>query len=141
METGDHTISLLLMTETGAADNEMWSYGDENFEIMKKYYDIRKELKPYIKELYKEASENGAPLIRAMFFEFPEDEECWKIQDQYMFGTRYLVAPILELNRFEREVYLPKGKWMLTSNGQIFEGGQRVKVAAPIEYMPVFEKQ
>ncbi len=122
-------------------DNEMWSYGDDNFKIMKKYYDIRMELKPYIKKLYEEASTNGSPLIRTMFYEFPDDVKCWDIQDQYMFGSEYLVAPILHLNEFEREVYLPEGKWELTSEGTIFDGGQTVKVAAPIEYMPVFAKR
>ena len=75
-----------------------------------------------------------------MFYEFPEDEKCWELQDQYMFGDKYLVAPILHLNQFEREVYLPAGKWKLTSTGEICQGGCKVKVSAPIEYMPVFEK-
>ncbi|MBO7387202.1 MAG: glycoside hydrolase family 31 protein [Lachnospiraceae bacterium] len=122
-------------------DNEMWSYGEDVFAIMKKYYDIRMELKPYIKSLYDEASKNGSPLLRAMFYEFPEDKECYRLKDQYMFGDKYLVAPILHLNEFEREVYLPEGNWKLTSTGETFVGGQRVKVKAPIEYMPVFEKE
>ena len=75
-----------------------------------------------------------------MFYEFPEDKACWELDDQYMFGDRYLVAPIFELNRFEREVYLPAGSWKLTSTGETFSGGQTVKAAAPIEYMPVFER-
>ena len=57
-----------------------------------------------------------------------------------MFGEKYLVAPIFELNKFEREVYLPAGSWKLTSTGEKFEGGKTVTVAAPIEYMPVFER-
>ena len=121
-------------------DNEMWSYGEDNFKIMKKYYDLRISLKPYIAGLYKEASENGSPLMRGMFYEFPEDEKCWNLQDQYMFGDKYLVAPILHLDEFEREVYLPEGQWKLTSDGTTFEGGQSVKVDAPIDYMPVFER-
>ena len=121
-------------------DNEMWSYGEDNFKIMKKYYDLRISLKPYIAGLYKEASENGSPLMRAMFYEFPEDEKCWEIKDQFMFGDKFLVAPILHLNEYEREVYLPKGQWRLTSNDTVFDGGQTVKVDAPIDYMPVFER-
>ena len=121
-------------------DNEMWSYGEDNFKIMKKYYDLRISLKPYIAQLYKEASQNGSPLIRAMFYEFPEDEKCWELTDQYMFGDKFLVAPILHLDEFEREVYLPNGQWKLTSDETIFEGGQTVKVKAPLEYMPVFER-
>lgn len=120
--------------------NELWSYGEENYAIMKKYYDIRVSMKKYIKGLYKEATENGAPLIRTMFFEFPNDETCWNLKDQYMFGDKYLVAPILYLNQFERTVYLPEGQWRLTSDGKLYVGNQTVKVQAPIDYMPVFEK-
>ena len=120
--------------------NELWSYGEENYEIMKKYYDIRISMHDYIKKLYEEAHTNGAPLIRAMFYEFPDDEKCWDIQNQYMFGEKYLCAPIFEYNCFEREVYLPKGSWKLTSTGDIFNGEQMVKVDAPVDYMPVFEK-
>ncbi len=120
--------------------NELWSYGEENYAIMRKYYDIRISLHDYIKSLYDEASENGSPLIRTMFYEFPEDPVCWRLSDQYMFGSRYLAAPILQLNQFEREVYLPAGSWKLTSTGEVFPGGGRVTVAAPIDYMPVFER-
>lgn len=120
--------------------NEMWSYGDENYRIMKKYYDIRIEMHDYIKSLYAETSENGSPLIRAMFYEFPEDEKCWELQTQYMFGAKYLVAPILELGARSREVYLPAGEWKLTSNGSTYTGGQTVTVDAPLDYMPVFER-
>ena len=120
--------------------NELWSYGEENYAIMKKYYELRLALHGYIKSLYQEAHENGSPLLRAMFYEFPEDQACWQLQDQYMFGGKYLVAPVLKLNQFAREVYLPAGQWRLTSTGQCFPGGQTVTVDAPIDYMPVFER-
>ncbi len=120
--------------------NELWSYGEDNFAIMKKYYDIRIKMHDYIKKLYDEASTNGSPLIRPMFYEFPDDEECWKLDDQYMFGDEYLVAPILKLGEVKREVYLPAGKWQLTSTDEVFEGKKRVCVDAPIEYMPVFKR-
>ena len=121
--------------------NELWSYGQENYAIMRSYYDVRVAMRDYIKSLYQEAHENGSPLLRAMFYEFPEDETCWAVQDQYMFGSKYLAAPIFRLNQFSREVYLPAGQWKLTSTGQVFQGGQTVTVDAPIEYMPVFERQ
>ena len=119
--------------------NELWSYGEDNYAIMKKYYDIRIKMHDYIKSLYEEAHTNGSPLIRAMFYEFPDDAKCWELQDQYMFGAKYLVAPVMNLNQFSRDVYLPEGKWKLTSTGEIYDGKQTVNVAAPIEYMPVFE--
>ena len=94
----------------------------------------------YIRDLYREAAENGSPLIRTMFYEFPEDSKCWDLQDQYMFGAKYLVAPVMELNRFERDVYLPAGRWKNVNSGEILEGGKTVSVNAPIEEIPVFEK-
>ncbi len=120
--------------------NELWSYGEDNYKIMKHYYDIRISMHDYIKHLYEEAHKNGSPLIRAMFYEFPDDAKCWELDDQYMFGEKYLVAPIFELNKFERDVYLPEGSWKLTSTGETFEGQKTVSVKAPIEYSPVFER-
>ena len=120
--------------------NELWSYGEDNYAIMKKYYDIRISMHDYIKDLFEEAHVNGSPLLRAMFYEFPDDQKCWELQDQYMFGSKYLAAPIFKLNSFRRDVYLPAGKWKLTSTGEIFDGGCTVTVDAPIEYMPVFER-
>ncbi len=120
--------------------NELWSYGEENYRIMRKYLDIRRGMHDYIKGLYREASENGSPLIRTMFYEFPEDGKCWELQDQYMFGDRYLVAPILRLNQFERDVYLPVGAWRDTRDGKEYQGGQVVHAMAPIDSIPVFER-
>lgn len=120
--------------------NELWSYGEDNYAIMKKYYELRISMHDYIKKLYEEAHTDGSPLIRTMFYEFPDDSRCWELQDQYMFGDRYLVAPILHLNQFSRNVYLPAGQWRLTSTGKVYNGAGEVTVDAPIEYMPVFEK-
>ncbi len=121
--------------------NELWSYGEENYRIMRKYYDIRISLHDYIRDLYREAHENGSPLIRTMFYEFPEDAKCWETEDQYMFGGEYLVAPILHLNEFERDVYLPAGQWENFHTGETTEGGRTVRVKAPLEIIPVFRKK
>ena len=120
--------------------NELWSYGEENYRIMKHYYEVRMAMKEYIKGLFEEASQNGSPLLRAMFYEFPEDPKCWELQDQYMFGDRYLVAPVFHLNQWQREVYLPEGTWRDTRDEKNYEGGQLIMVEAPLETIPVFEK-
>ena len=145
-DRGPHNIPTLDDRDFGdgylytGQSNELWSYGEENYRIMKKYYDIRISMHDYIKQLYDEASENGSPLIRTMFYEFPDDKKCWELQDQYMFGSEYLVAPIFHLNEFEREVYLPAGRWEDTRDGKVYEGGQTVLAAAPIDSIPVFKK-
>jgi len=120
--------------------NEIWSYGDECFNIMKKYLDIRLSLKDYVASLMEETAKTGAPLIRTMFYEFPEDKKCWELPEQYMFGSEYLVAPVMELGAREREVYLPAGKWESLENKQVFDGGKTVTVPAPLDVIPVFRK-
>ena len=120
---------------------EMWALGDEIFTIMKAGYDLRKSLKPYLKRIYQEAHENGSPLMRPMFYEFPEDAACWDLADQYMFGPDYLVAPILKPDTLERAVYLPAGQWEEIHTGEIFPGGRTVKAAAPLAYIPVFKRK
>ena len=122
------------------APNEIWSYGEEVYEILKKYVELRESIKPYVKAKMDEASETGAPLIRAMFYEFPEDAECWKLSTQYMFGDKYLVAPILEAGAINRELYLPKGAWKNIHSGEIITGGKYICADAPIDVIPVFEK-
>lgn len=123
-------------------DNELWSYGEEAFEIMKNQLNVRLTMKPYIHALMEEAHESGAPIIRAMFFEFPEDEKCWTLSDQYMFGSKYLVAPVLHLGERQREVYLPEGNWkdVYDKTETIYEGPVTVMADAPIEHIPVFER-
>ena len=121
-------------------DNELWSYGEDVYEILKHYVAVREQMKPYLKEVMREASENGSPVMRAMFYEFPDDPMCWEADEQYMFGSRYLVAPVLYAGMAERDVYLPAGKWKNIATGEELAGGQKVTVAAPLEAIPVFEK-
>lgn len=120
--------------------NELWSYGEEAFEIMKKYLDIRLKMKDYIQTVMEEACENGSPVIRAMFYEFPEDSKCWECRDQYMFGSKYLVAPVLYQGMEERSVYLPEGKWRSIHDGIEYVGSKEMKVKTPLDIMPVYER-
>ncbi|SEF56467.1 alpha-D-xyloside xylohydrolase [Eubacterium ruminantium] len=120
--------------------NELWSYGDEAYKIMKKYLDLRLSLKDYISGLMKEAAENGSPLIRTMFYEFPEDKNCWDLPEQFMFGPDYLVAPIFEKGAAERTLYLPEGNWTNIETGETLTGGRTVTVPAPIDVIPVFKR-
>lgn len=121
------------------ADNEIWSFGDENTPILEKYIRFREGMRPYTRELMKEAHEEGSPVIRTMFYEFPEDKACWELKDQYMFGPDVLVAPIVYENTWERQVYLPKGAmWTLIYDGTEYEGGTSVTVPADISRIPVF---
>ncbi len=125
--------------KTGHA-NELWSYDEENFRIMKKFLDLRLSMHDYIASLYKEAEENGSPLLRAMFYEFPDDEKCWNLYDQYMFGSQYLVAPILFEDTYERDVYLPEGTWLDTRANEQIEGGRVIHTPVPLDEIAVYQK-
>jgi alpha-D-xyloside xylohydrolase len=121
------------------SDNEIWSYGEENYEIMKNYIQMRERLRPYIRNCMAEAHEKGTPVMRTMFYEFPEDSNAWTADTQYMFGADILVAPILELGQRSREVYLPKNQsWRNAKTKEVFEGGQTVTVEAPMDEIPLF---
>lgn len=123
------------------ADNEVWTYGEEVYEICKKYMEIREKIRPYIKTLMQEAHEKGTPVMRPLFYEFPEDEKAWEIEDQYMFGSDMLVCPILYEGMREREVYLPVGNWRNINDNKIYEGGRVVTCPAPMDAIPVFVRE
>lgn len=93
-------------TATGA-DNEIWSYGDAIFEICKRYIGIREQLREYTRGLMRVAHERGTPVMRTLFCEFPLDERAWEIETQYMFGSTYLVVPVLEPGQRRIKAYLP----------------------------------
>lgn len=126
---------------SGAA-NEVWSYGEEVYEICKKYMEIREQLRPYTRSLMKEAHEKGTPIMRTLFYMYPQDKNCWEVEDEYLYGPDILVAPILYANQRFREVYLPIGeKWIEYSTGKEYEGGQVVEAVAELETIPLFLKE
>jgi len=126
---------------TSGQDNEVWSYGEDNFEIMKKYILMRERLRPYIRSLMKDAHEKGDPVIRPMIYEFPQDKNCTKLYDQFMFGPDLLTAPVVELHAKQRSVYLPAGaKWTCCNTGAEYAGGQTITAAAPLDVIPLYTR-
>ncbi len=124
------------------ADNEVWSYGDENYEILRKYMLLRENLKPYITELMEEAHHKGTPVIRTLFYEFPNDSKAWDIEDEYLFGPDVLVAPVMYENMRRRVVYLPEGsRWIDSHSREMFDGGATIEVDAPMDIIPVFLRE
>lgn len=145
-DRGPHDIAPLTNLDYGGGylytghANELWSYGKDVYDILFARLQERWQLKPYLKQIFEEAHTDGLPLIRAMFLEFPTDQTCWEIEDQYMFGDSYLVAPIYAYGARQRDVYLPAGTWKEVHTNASYSGGQFVSVAAPLEYIPVFQK-
>ena len=121
------------------ADNEVWSYGQDAYDICCKYLAVRERIRPYVMELAKQAHETGAPMMRPLFYEFPKDEIAWECSDEYMFGPSLLVAPVMQLGMASRNVYLPSGaKWMNALTGEKFSGGETVVVKTSLDVIPIF---
>jgi alpha-D-xyloside xylohydrolase len=122
----------------GAA-NEVWSFGESAYHIIREYMMLRERLRPYIMEQMALVSKTGIPLMRPLFVDFPSDPVCYEVDDEYLFGSDILVSPILEANIIEREVYLPSGSvWRDAWTGQTHQGGQRITAEAPLERIPLF---
>ena len=125
--------------ECTGADNEVWSFGPEAYEILTKFIRIRERMRDYIRGLMRKAHESGMPVMRALFYEFPGDPRCWDIKDAYMFGPSLLVAPVCHEKARSRSVYLPAGaRWTHAGTGEIFQGGEEITVEAGLDTLPVF---
>lgn len=123
------------------ADNEVWSFGEEVYEICRRYLNIRERMKPYIKTLMREAHQKGTPVIRPLFYDFPEDRRCWDEEESYLFGPDMLIAPVTEAGARKKKLYLPKGAcWRDAWSSAEYEGGTEVSVDVPLYKIPVFLK-
>ena len=122
--------------------NEVWSFGEEAYEIIRRYMYVREELKPYIMGQMKLASEDGTPVMRPLFYDFCGDKNVYDIGDEYMFGPDLLVAPVVELGARKRMVYLPEGcRWKDAGTGMVYDGGTRIEADAPLDTIPLFLKE
>ncbi len=121
------------------APNEVWSYGEKVYHICRKYMKLRENMRDYSRKLMQEAHEKGTPVMRTLFYEFPEDKICWTIEDEYFYGGDILVAPVFEPGAKWRRVYLPDGAdWKDAESGKVYSGGQTIEVPVDLETIPYF---
>jgi alpha-D-xyloside xylohydrolase len=121
--------------------NEVWSFGDEVYAILVRYLRLRERLKPYLRRVFDEASATGAPVMRPLWLEFPDDPAAWDVADAYCLGPDLLVAPVLQAGAVARAVYLPAGAaWTDAWTGQVHPGGRTVQAEAPLDRIPLFRR-
>ncbi|WP_165218084.1 TIM-barrel domain-containing protein [Schaalia sp. ZJ1691] len=122
--------------------NEIWSYGEQAFEIAADHIRLREKLRPYIDDLMREASEQGIPPMRPLFLNYPGDPQAWNTPMEFLLGSDLLVCPVLEAGTTSLEVYFPAGdSWRDLATGLIYEGGDRATVDAPLERIPTFVRE
>lgn len=122
----------------GSPQQEPWQFGPEVETITREYLGLRYRLLPYLYTAAWQASQTGAPIIRALSFTYPSDSRTYSIDDQFMLGDSILVAPVVEEGLTSREVYLPSGVWFDFWTHESHQGGQSITASAPLDRVPMY---
>jgi alpha-D-xyloside xylohydrolase len=126
----------------GTNKREPWHY-PKIADIVKKWWNLRYALIPYILQESLIATETGHSVLEALVFQHPNDKTCWHIDDQYYFGHDFLVCPVMNSEN-RRDVYLPAAdtQWVNFFTGERYQGGQWLQLKdIPLELMPVFVRE
>jgi len=112
----------------GVPPREPWAYDEAFVDEFRVTVELKYRLLPYVYAQAHLASELGHPMLRTLFFEYPKDPTSWLIEDEYLFGTDLLVAPLFD-SALERDVYLPQGGWIDYQTKEYYEGGRWYRIA------------
>ena len=115
----------------GAPPTEPWLISESFTDAFRQCAEMKYKLMPYVYAQAKDCSNRGLPMVRALFVEYPEDPGAWLVEDEYMFGSQILVAPLMESGN-ERVCYLPQGKWIDYQEGKVYDGGYHTIKAGTI---------
>jgi alpha-glucosidase len=119
-------------TAIGTRRQEPWAF-DESYEsVCREMIKLRQRLLPYLYSLFEECHRTGAPILRPLLFEYPEDETTYAADDEFLLGSSLLIAPITRPGVEHRHVYLPRGTWHLYWTGERFDGPAHVLAHAPL---------
>jgi alpha-D-xyloside xylohydrolase len=136
---GDRVPNMAMGAGMTGGPNEIWSFGDDVYQILRDYIRLRERLRPYLHTHAKDVSRKGLPIMRPLLIEFPQDQRSWEVDDQFMFGADLLVAPVLEEGARKRTVYLPAGaRWTNAWTGQAVPSATVITTPAPLEQIPLF---
>jgi len=114
----------------GAPPTEPWLISESFTKAFRDCAEMKYKLMPYVYAQAKDCSERGLPMVRALLVEFPDDPGAWLVEDEYMFGSQMLVAPLLESGN-SRTVYLPRGQWIDYQTGKVYVSGyQTIQVGS-----------
>ena len=124
--------------EVTGGPNQVWSYGERAYGILRDLLGLRERLRPYIQAQMLEAHVSGLPPMRPLFVDYPADRTAWITDDEFLLGPDLLVAPVLAAGASERDVYVPNGRWTGLWTDTECVGPCVVTVAAPLGRIPVF---
>jgi alpha-glucosidase len=125
-------------TAIGTRRQEPWAFGEPFTSVCRKMLKLRQRLIPYLYTLFEECHRTGAPILRPLLFEYPEDETTHTADDEFLLGHALLVAPITRPGIEHRHVYLPQGTWFHYWTGERFDGPAHILVHAPLGEPPLY---
>ncbi|MDO3408602.1 glycoside hydrolase family 31 protein [Saccharibacillus sp. CPCC 101409] len=125
-------------TAIGTRDQEPWAFDETTLDAYRKAVKLRYKLLPYLYDLMREAEQTGLAPLRPLVLEFPDDPAAREVNDQFLLGSRILVAPVVEQGKTHRAVYLPQGTWIDYNSGESVEGGRTVLAEAPLDVCPIY---
>lgn len=121
---------------------EPWMYRN-SADLIRSAILMRYRMAPYLYSAEYEASQTGAPIMRALVYEFQNDPKVYEENFEFMYGRDILVANVIEPGATSRKVYLPAGcKWYdWNHNFACYEGGQTIEIPVTIESIPMFIRE
>ncbi|MGE5182581.1 MAG: TIM-barrel domain-containing protein [Acidobacteriota bacterium] len=125
---------------SGVPGQEPWMFGDEVLAAAKGWLVQRYRLLPYLYSVADEAARTGAPVLRPLVWEFPEDPQVATMDDEAMLGASLLVAPVMDAGATTRAVYLPAGRWFELASGAIYDGPATITVSLRLAALPMFAR-
>ena len=125
-------------TAFGTPDQEPWSFGNRHEDLNRRAIELRYEMLPEIYNVMKEAADTGLPALRPLVLEYPRDANVYSLDDEVLFGSDLLVAPVLDEGAQGRGVYLPAGDWYDFWTGKKQAGGDWTGVPVTLEHIPIF---
>ena len=119
-------------------EREPWSFGEPFESINRKFIELRYKLLPYMYSVFWEHHRYGFPILRPMIMLEQEQISNHYRQDEFTFGDKILICPVLEQGAVSRRVYLPKGAWYNYWSQEVLQGGSEHQISAPLDEMPIF---
>ncbi len=143
MELGAFTPFFRGHSAINQKDKEPWAFGFKVEDDVRKVIALRYELLPFLYNEFHNASVTGLPIMRPMFLNFQNEDECYSgdVEQQFMIGDNLLVAPVLDDNSVYKKLYLPEGKWIDWWTNKVYYGGKWIVVDAPVGRIPLFMRE
>jgi len=124
-------------------DRTPWNVAEQTgdtdlIRLFRQFVGLRKRLIPYLAAEGRNALAVRKPLLRALFFDHPDDARIWDFPYQYKLGDALLVSPVCTEGATTWQTYLPDGEWVEAWSGVPISGSRVVEHPAPLDEIPLF---